>query len=164
MLRHFGNSSASHFLLPRLFHFSLFKHYPTDPNLNLFLLFHLSVLGSELINFKINFADFHGISKVMAWPQLLSISTWQFFTFSLMISTADTSRIWRIKYLHPSLAKTSLERIAECAINSYIFGSQIHRHKSVLIEFCNNKTKLFKTVNQHSKSLGNRSEKPERCE
>lgn len=127
MLRHFENSSASHFLLPRLFHFSLFKHYPTDPNLNLFLPFHLSVLGSELINFKINFADFHGLSKVMAWPQLLSISTWQFFTFSLMISTADTSRIWRIKYLHLSLAKTSLERIAECAINSYIFGSQIHR-------------------------------------
>ena len=72
MLRHFGNSSASHFLLPRLFHFSLFKHYPTDSNLNLFLLFHLSVLGSELINFKINFADFHGLSKVMAWPQPFS--------------------------------------------------------------------------------------------
>lgn len=50
--------------------------------------------GNEWINCKISLADLNGLSRVIACPHLSRIWTLQFFTFSAMISAAETSRIW----------------------------------------------------------------------
>ena len=53
------------------------------------------LLRNEWINCKISFADLNGLSKVIACPHLSRIWILQFFTFSAIISVADTSRIYR---------------------------------------------------------------------
>lgn len=66
-------------------------------------------LGNEWINCNISFADLKGLSKIIAWPQLSTISILQFFTFSAMISTAERSRIWRKQ----KMKETTLGRSAK---------------------------------------------------